>query len=74
MGTRNPKYYRAQQIAKILKTNVISLFTLRKNKYQKCKTCDMPPEIKDRNTTIRNNTGSCSFCYLIKEREVTNES
>ena len=66
MGTRKPKFARMVLIADILDTTAEYLFGLSKKEYQKCKTCQMPRYIKRENTTIKNNTGLCSFCYRIK--------
>ena len=35
----------------------------------KCKNCDMPKKYKRQNTSIHDNVGSCSFCYMAKERD-----
>ena len=68
MGRRTPRWQKAQDIALILKTPAEKLFpNLRKNIIQKCKTCDMPEEIKRKNKTIEHNSGFCSECYRLKE-------
>lgn len=64
MGTRSPRKPIADKIASILNTTPDQIFL---SPIPKCKTCNMPAEIKKQNTTIRNNTGNCTFCYMTLE-------